>query len=70
MVGAYQCVYNPPHQVIKGEPYSKRCDLYSYGVLLWELATYEIPFEGLNPLATMFSVANGGVCLLHCDCML
>ena len=28
--------------------YSKRCDLFSYGTVLWELVTHEVPFEELK----------------------
>ncbi|KAI3512374.1 hypothetical protein L1887_19689 [Cichorium endivia] len=28
----------------------KRCDVYSYGVVLWEITTERIPWDDLNPM--------------------
>ena len=30
------------------QPYNETVDVYSFGVILWQLATCEIPFEGFN----------------------
>ena len=34
-------------KVIDEAAYSKRCDLFSYGTVLWELVTHDVPFEKL-----------------------
>ena len=51
-----------PHQVIIGKPYSKRCDLFSYGIVLWELVTHKVPFEGFEG-SIIFAIGQGKVCV-------
>ena len=45
------------------QPASKKCDVYSYAIILWELATFELPFEGVGELMIPEKVLNGEV---HC----
>jgi formylglycine-generating enzyme required for sulfatase activity/tRNA A-37 threonylcarbamoyl transferase component Bud32 len=45
--------YMSPEQV-RGERIDARCDLYSMGVLTWELFTAHVPFQGETPVATLF----------------
>lgn len=35
-------------EVIKGSVYSEKADVFSYGVILWEIASREPPYKG-NP---------------------
>ena len=35
-------------EIMKGEPVNKACDVWSYGVVLWELFTGEKPFSDLG----------------------
>ena len=37
-------------EVIRHEPYDERCDVYSFGVLGWEMVTYSIPFLHQTPV--------------------
>ena len=32
-------------KVLENKPISKQCDVYSYGIVVWELLTHKIPFE-------------------------
>ena len=50
--------------MIQEAPYSKRCDLFSYGILLWELVTHKVPFEELGGVSYNIQVAivDGKVC--------
>lgn len=45
-------------EVIRHEPYSQKIDVYSYGVVIWELFACEIPFFGMTPIQAAFAVAD------------
>ena len=34
--------------MLQSQPISKQCDVYSYGIVLWELLTHRIPFEDVS----------------------
>ncbi|XP_043552686.1 mitogen-activated protein kinase kinase kinase 9-like [Chiloscyllium plagiosum] len=44
-------------EVIKSSMFSKGSDVWSYGVLLWELLTGEVPYRGIDGLAVAYGVA-------------
>ncbi|XP_006027509.1 mitogen-activated protein kinase kinase kinase 21 isoform X1 [Alligator sinensis] len=44
-------------EVIKCSMFSKGSDIWSYGVLLWELLTGEVPYRGIDGLAVAYGVA-------------
>ncbi|XP_074846260.1 mitogen-activated protein kinase kinase kinase 21 isoform X1 [Carettochelys insculpta] len=44
-------------EVIKSSVFSKGSDIWSYGVLLWELLTGEVPYRGIDGLAVAYGVA-------------
>ena len=44
-------------EVILHKPYNYKCDVYSYGVLLWEALHRQVPFTGFAPLQAAFAVA-------------
>ena len=50
----------PPSQVIRHEPYGTGCDVYSFGVLCWEMLSYSIPFPQHSPVEVALSVATKG----------
>ncbi|KAG6544420.1 hypothetical protein Mapa_014058 [Marchantia paleacea] len=43
-------------EVLRNEPSNETSDVYSFGVILWELATEEIPWNGLNPMQVVGAV--------------
>ena len=48
-------------QVFQEEPYTTKADIYSLGMLMFEIFTRSIPFSG------MYFVLGGGLCL-WCEC--
>ncbi|XP_005345951.1 mitogen-activated protein kinase kinase kinase 21 [Microtus ochrogaster] len=44
-------------EVIRSSLFSKGSDIWSYGVLLWELLTGEVPYRGIDGLAVAYGVA-------------
>ncbi|KAI2488907.1 protein tyrosine kinase [Fragilaria crotonensis] len=46
-------------EVIRHESYSSNADVYSFGILLWQLITREVPFSTMTPIQAAFSVAQG-----------
>ncbi|KAK4274579.1 hypothetical protein QN277_017778 [Acacia crassicarpa] len=43
-------------EVLRNEPANEKCDVYSFGVILWELTTTKIPWKGLNPMQVVGAV--------------
>jgi len=46
-------------EVIRHESYSSNADVYSFGIVLWQLITREVPFATLSPIQTAYAVAEG-----------
>jgi len=44
-------------EVIKTSTFSKGSDVWSYGIVLWELLTGETPYKGINDMAIAYGVA-------------
>lgn len=44
-------------EVITHQPYDQQCDVFSFGVLLWEMCHQEIPFGKESGLQAAFAVA-------------
>ncbi|CAL9101317.1 unnamed protein product [Musa textilis] len=47
---------NPEHR-----PYNQKVDVYSFGIVLWELITGMLPFQNMSAVQAAFAVVNKGV---------
>ncbi|XP_027061328.1 serine/threonine-protein kinase EDR1-like isoform X2 [Coffea eugenioides] len=47
-------------ELIRNEPFTEKCDIFSLGVIMWELCTLGRPWEGIPPERVVYAVANEG----------
>ncbi|OMO89025.1 hypothetical protein CCACVL1_08056 [Corchorus capsularis] len=47
-------------ELIRNEPFTEKCDIFSLGVIMWELCTLNRPWDGVPPERVVYSVANEG----------
>uniref|UniRef100_A0A1D1YSR6 non-specific serine/threonine protein kinase n=2 Tax=Anthurium amnicola TaxID=1678845 RepID=A0A1D1YSR6_9ARAE len=45
-------------EMIKGKQYTRKVDVYSFGIVLWELLTALIPFHDMTPEQAAFAVSQ------------
>ena len=45
-------------EVLSNENYNEKADVYSYGIICWELLTAECPFDGMAPIQCALAVLN------------
>ncbi|ERN13873.1 hypothetical protein AMTR_s00021p00039500 [Amborella trichopoda] len=48
-------------ELIRNEPFTEKCDVFSLGVIMWELCTLRRPWEGVPPMQVIYAVAHEGV---------
>lgn len=47
-------------ELIRNESFTEKCDVFSLGVIMWELCTLNRPWEGVPPMQVVYAVANEG----------
>ncbi|XP_057450867.1 serine/threonine-protein kinase EDR1-like isoform X2 [Lotus japonicus] len=47
-------------ELIRNEPFTEKCDIFSLGVIMWELCTLKRPWLGVPPERVVYSVAHEG----------
>nr|ACG29736.1 protein kinase [Zea mays] len=45
-------------EMYKHKPYGRKVDVYSFGLVLWELVTGSLPYQDMTPLQAAFAVVN------------
>lgn len=45
-------------KMIKRKSYGRKVDVYSFGLILWEMVTGTIPYEDMTPIQAAFAVVN------------
>lgn len=48
-------------EVIRNEPCSEKVDIWSFGVVLWELLTCEVPYKDVDSSAIIWGVGNNSL---------
>mmetsp|Transcript_6430 Transcript_6430/g.8667 ORF Transcript_6430/g.8667 Transcript_6430/m.8667 type:complete len:112 (-) Transcript_6430:246-581(-) len=56
----FLCLGHSLHQfkVLANHRYAEPADVYSFGIILWEMLTAECPYEGMSPIQCALAVLN------------
>ncbi|CAF3342997.1 unnamed protein product [Rotaria sp. Silwood1] len=50
-------------EVIRQEPCSEKVDIWSFGIVVWEILTCAVPYHNIDPSAVMWGVGKGSLTL-------
>jgi serine/threonine protein kinase len=48
-------------EVLRHDPYDEKSDVYSFGIVMWEMATGEIPYDTMDPILVGIAVATANL---------
>ena len=48
-------------EVVRSQPYNEKVDIYSFGIILWQMITCQTPFENLQESVFISEVVGNGV---------
>ncbi|CAH8386481.1 unnamed protein product [Eruca vesicaria subsp. sativa] len=48
-------------EMIKRKPHGRKADVYSFGLVLWEMVAGAIPYEEMNPIQAAFAVVHKNI---------
>ncbi|WOG85077.1 hypothetical protein DCAR_0104264 [Daucus carota subsp. sativus] len=48
-------------ELIRNEPFTEKCDIFSLGVIIWELYTLNRPWKGVPSAQVIYTVAHDGL---------
>ncbi|KAF2075663.1 hypothetical protein CYY_003036 [Polysphondylium violaceum] len=55
-------------EVFRNEPYTESCDVYSFGIVLWEIYCRADPYDGVNSWSIPVMVCKGERPVIPADC--
>ncbi|KAL8460669.1 hypothetical protein ACS0TY_031475 [Phlomoides rotata] len=47
-------------ELIRNEPFTEKCDIFSLGVIMWELCTLKRPWHGIPSVQVVYTVGHDG----------